>query len=295
MSFTFGFDLPSNPSTTSNTVAQLGASPSSHTTWGHATSTPRVIHLDELTTAPAFCSISVLTCTYDDPKGHFRVVKNVEGVIADLPEGSDLVPGVYEGGLKIWESSKDLVCYLQNQRIIRPLYRVLELGCGHGLPGIHALQQGADSVVFSDLNEEVLREVTRPNIFLNVANRALSSARISLICGDWEALPQILGVDKPVDFNVIISAETFYTPAVTNKLLRCIHRYLAKTPEALALVAGKRYYFGTGGSVANLMSQASALGMRSRVVASSEDGRSNIRDIVEIRCKMEGLVRGEKI
>lgn len=30
----------------------------------------------------------------------------------DLPEESDLVPGVYEGGLKVWEASLDLVEYL---------------------------------------------------------------------------------------------------------------------------------------------------------------------------------------
>ena len=30
----------------------------------------------------------------------------------DLPDESDLVPGVYEGGLKVWEASLDLVEYL---------------------------------------------------------------------------------------------------------------------------------------------------------------------------------------
>lgn len=30
----------------------------------------------------------------------------------DLPEESDLVPGVYEGGLKVWEASLDLVEHL---------------------------------------------------------------------------------------------------------------------------------------------------------------------------------------
>lgn len=30
----------------------------------------------------------------------------------ELPEESDLVPGVYEGGLKVWEASLDLVEHL---------------------------------------------------------------------------------------------------------------------------------------------------------------------------------------
>lgn len=33
----------------------------------------------------------------------------------DLPEESDLVPGVYEGGLKVWEASLDLVEYLTSE------------------------------------------------------------------------------------------------------------------------------------------------------------------------------------
>ncbi|KAL6293515.1 hypothetical protein ACE6H2_001657 [Prunus campanulata] len=55
---------------------------------------------------------------------------------------SDLVPGKYEGGLKLWEGSLDLVKALssevQNGHLSFTGKRVLELGCGHGLPGIFA-------------------------------------------------------------------------------------------------------------------------------------------------------------
>ena len=34
--------------------------------------------------------------------------------------------------------------------------RVLELGCGQGLPGIMAMKAGASHVVFADFNDEVL-------------------------------------------------------------------------------------------------------------------------------------------
>ena len=43
---------------------------------------------------------------------------------------SDLVSGVYEGGLKIWECSLDLVHYIINNSEIFKGKRVLELGCG---------------------------------------------------------------------------------------------------------------------------------------------------------------------
>jgi len=55
---------------------------------------------------------------------------------------SDLVPGKYEGGLKLWEGSLDLVKALNSDikegRLLLESKRVLELGCGHGLPGIFA-------------------------------------------------------------------------------------------------------------------------------------------------------------
>ncbi len=60
---------------------------------------------------------------------------------------SDLVSGVYEGGLKIWECSLDLVHFIANNPALIENKRVLELGCGQGLPGICALLRGKASHV----------------------------------------------------------------------------------------------------------------------------------------------------
>ena len=49
---------------------------------------------------------------------------------------SDLIPGVYEGGLKVWECAFDLVVYLANSDIHFSGKSVIELGCGAGLPAI---------------------------------------------------------------------------------------------------------------------------------------------------------------
>ena len=43
---------------------------------------------------------------------------------------SDLVSGVYEGGLKVWECSFDLVDYIQANATEFIGKNVLELGCG---------------------------------------------------------------------------------------------------------------------------------------------------------------------
>ena len=61
-----------------------------------------------------------------------------------LSASTDLVPGVYEGGLKIWECSEDLVHWLDHTRAGKlDGLKVLELGCGAGLPGIYCFKEGA--------------------------------------------------------------------------------------------------------------------------------------------------------
>lgn len=63
------------------------------------------------------------------------------GAISAVLSTSDVQTGVYEGGFKLWECAVDLVRYMREAPGPAPA-RVLELGCGHGLPGIYALQRG---------------------------------------------------------------------------------------------------------------------------------------------------------
>jgi hypothetical protein len=85
---------------------------------------------------------------------------------AEVWKTTDIEPGLYEGGRKVWECSLDLVRYLAEHEISlhRPLGTLtpdqdmtlvdekntvrsttrtfaLELGCGHGLPGCYLLRQ----------------------------------------------------------------------------------------------------------------------------------------------------------
>jgi hypothetical protein len=75
-------------------------------------------------------------------------------------ERTDIDPGKYEGGMKIWECSLDLVRYLAQQQAQQQIEDtntimnspwnlatggyVLELGCGHGLPACYLLRQALD-------------------------------------------------------------------------------------------------------------------------------------------------------
>lgn len=109
-----------------------------------------------------------------------------------LDKESDIIPGVYEGGYKVWECSVDLAIFILQRKCPLPLEgtgRVVELGCGHGFPGIAALKTGYQKVLFSDLNAEVIDQATWPNVFLNCRD---TMAGVRCYSGDWDALSATL-------------------------------------------------------------------------------------------------------
>ncbi|KAG9311856.1 hypothetical protein JVU11DRAFT_8108 [Chiua virens] len=90
---------------------------------------------------------------------------------------SDLVPLVYEGGLKTWECSLDLAhCLKRDGHAANAIgRRTLELGCGTAVPTLCILQEIFSSPVISDTdthihlqdyNASVLQLVTMPNVIL---------------------------------------------------------------------------------------------------------------------------------
>ncbi|KAK2824263.1 hypothetical protein Q5P01_021438 [Channa striata] len=80
---------------------------------------------------------------------------------------SDLISGVYEGGLKVWECTYDLLELIEQQGATFGGKAVLDLGCGAGLLGILALKRRARQVHFQDYNSTVIEELTVPNVILN--------------------------------------------------------------------------------------------------------------------------------
>jgi 16S rRNA G527 N7-methylase RsmG len=68
------------------------------------------------------------------------------GFVDDLKR-TDLISGVYEGGFKLWECSIDLVQYLVEENVTLDGKHVLEVGCGHGIPGIYCLLSGNNTTV----------------------------------------------------------------------------------------------------------------------------------------------------
>ncbi|XP_076360774.1 histidine protein methyltransferase 1 homolog isoform X2 [Tachypleus tridentatus] len=174
--------------------------------------------------------------------------KSSKKIATVLNSHSDLVSGVYEGGLKVWECALDLVEFLSTENILENGMKILELGCGAGLPGIFAFLKGA-TVHFQDFNYEVLDLLTIPNVLLNsrpIEN--VASTRCRFFAGDWTAVGKYLTevLDLKNDrYDIILTSETIYNIDNQPKLLHLMKSTLKST--GTIYLASKTHYFGLGG------------------------------------------------
>ncbi len=199
---------------------------------------------------------------------------------AKIPENTDLVKGIYEGGIKIWECSIDLLNFLPSiyENINLNNVNILELGCGHGLPGIYLLLKGGN-VTFQDFNKEVLDIITKG--YLNQLKEKFNLDlfnKSSFENGDWGNFKS----DKK--YNIIISCDTLYNTDNYEKIYNILKNYLSKNGKAL--FATKKFYFGVGGSSSEFMYFIREKGeFEVNKIKEINDGISNLRLIVEIKWK----------
>jgi len=147
---------------------------------------------------------------------------------------SDLLPGRYEGGVKLWECALDLCAFLRGPQAPRLAgARVLELGCGQGLPACEAALQGAACVTLQDYNAPVLHLLTARVLAANLAERPGAAPPLRFLSGDWAALAEGALLPRAA-FDLVLSADTIYSEASQPKLLRLMQRSLA--PGGVALV-----------------------------------------------------------
>ncbi|PWA92328.1 hypothetical protein CTI12_AA081030 [Artemisia annua] len=141
--------------------------------------------------------------------------------------GSEMISSKADASLKSMDSSLDLVNILKHEIRDAQLSfrgkRVLELGCGYGVPGIFACLKGASTVHFQDLNAENIRCTTIPNVLANLEqardrqsrqpespltpSRYIISPAVHFYAGEWEELAGVLSVVKN-DIPEVASAMT---------------------------------------------------------------------------------------
>ena len=223
-------------------------------------------------------------------------------------KGTDIIPGRYGGGLKVWECSLDLCRYIWNHKDSwRECRYALEIGCGHGLPSCLLLRisirEKLDCTVFlTDLNDFVLKGVTVPNIILNareLQRHSLQDVSESVVigAGDWLQMSRILeqcqhGIPRlPRDgrFDLVLAAETTYTAETSQETAILLAKHIAI--GGAAIVATKRYYFGCGGGSDSFRDALSSQQVQiegklyrlcATVVHIEDGGFGNIRELLKV-------------
>eukprot|EP00123_Amoebidium_parasiticum_P010483 comp20136_c0_seq1/m.24880 comp20136_c0_seq1/g.24880 ORF comp20136_c0_seq1/g.24880 comp20136_c0_seq1/m.24880 type:complete len:292 (-) comp20136_c0_seq1:17-892(-) len=217
-----------------------------------------------------------------------KALQNVEYELSKLaPEQSrvaqalasktDLIPRVYEGGLKTWECALDLTQFILKHFTAPEVsgLRVLELGCGSALPGICLLTMGAH-VDFLDYNLEVIEHLTIPNVLLNVPETFTPTpTHCRFFAGDWATFNQTVNPEgqEELKYDIIVTSETIYNLDTQPGLYAAIKGALRHTPSAVAYVAAKTHYFGVGGSTVSFRALVQGDGhMHVGVCAKSAEG-----------------------
>lgn len=198
----------------------------------------------------------------------------------NVPENTDLISGIYEGGIKIWECDEDLLEFLPS--IYNDSWKnknILDMGCGHGLPGIYLLLKGINEICFQDFNKEVLDNITKNYINQLKENLGLNfENKIKFVDGDWG----MFQYDKK--FDIIISGDTLYNNQNYEKIYNLIKNNLNKDGEAY--FASKRFYFGVGGGSSEFKQFIIDRNeFKISQVKQIKDGINNIRVILKITWK----------
>lgn len=183
---------------------------------------------------------------------HSDSVKIQDSKLNEFLDTSDLESGHYEGGLKIWECTWDLLDYLTHNKQMMQNKHVLDLGCGAGLLGIYTFLNGSKSICLQDYNSDVIQNLTVPTVCRNICKSFDSSHKhieemdqFTFISGDWMSILIRLKENKHGKFDLILSSETIYNTDYYFKICSFLQEHMKV--NGVALFAAKTHYFGVGG------------------------------------------------
>ncbi|KAG6814488.1 hypothetical protein H0H92_000013 [Tricholoma furcatifolium] len=146
---------------------------------------------------------------------------------------SDLLPGVYEGGLKTWECSVDLAGYVVGLgHAFSPRgKRIIEIGCGTAVPSMCILRKLFSSpltdedvdeteIHLQDYNASVIELVSIPNILLTwYTSPAAASFR------ETQPPPEVDDETETITPSLHGPGDLFINPALKEAFLDCLKAY----------------------------------------------------------------------
>ncbi|KZV87726.1 hypothetical protein EXIGLDRAFT_620271 [Exidia glandulosa HHB12029] len=236
-----------------------------------------------------------------------------------LDAPSDLVRGVYEGGLKTWECASDLVQYISEGSLrLLPSARLWlivagrQLGCGTAIPSAYALGElfsrphenaSPRAVHVQDYNHLVLELVALPNLLLAwyfspAAARVRDSLHTSSEAGELDLDGDIVNAFRSdlaacrVDLRLYYGSwRSWQLPRTYDLVLTSETVYEPASLSPLVsllhasggrrLVAAKRVYFGVGGGVREFVQEVERAGGTAETVWETSSGVA--RAILDVR------------
>jgi hypothetical protein len=184
---------------------------------------------------------------------------SVPGLYSDL----DLEKGKYEGGFKVWESTRDLVNFIhEDKSIIEELlhrqsrkFKVLEIGAGASLPTLALLNRLIEDEVFTsdyrihcqDYNWQVLASLTLLNFATNLPQNyfqaLIESKWLRFFYGDWKDFR----TQSNYKYDLIMMSEVLYNSENYDSLFNLLDRHLKH--NGYIVIATKNTYFGLSGGL----------------------------------------------
>lgn len=177
-----------------------------------------------------------------------------------LKSNSDLQSGKYEGGFKVWESTYDLIKFINEDNVVigdllhrDGKIRLLELGAGSGLASLAFLTRLLHEPDFKfnykihlqDYNWQVLTTLTILNMGLNLPHEYLKEMldlkAIRVFSGDWN------NFSYKHKYHIIIMSEVIYNSKFYCSLHALLEKQL-KNPGVI-IIATKDTYFGLSGGL----------------------------------------------
>jgi predicted nicotinamide N-methyase len=147
----------------------------------------------------------------------------IEYYVETAPDDTLLIPYY----TRVWESALALAEAMAAHPDLWPGRRVIELGCGLGLPSLVAARLGAD-VVATDFHPH-----NGPFFLANVRENGLTRVRYERM--DWRR-PYLTGL-----FDVVLGSDLIYESEMVKPLVECVRLYCAPGGRLLFADPGRKH------------------------------------------------------
>ena len=164
------------------------------------------------------------------------VIENFDDLFDDLLKKGDNHPDVLDERIPywadLWASAIGLSRYLVDNHAIIHNKKILEIGCGLGLPSIVAGKLGASEVTLTDYLQDALN-FARLNWDKNISKTADIKVAFQLL--DWRAAPPQYEAD------ILLAADVAYEKRAFDPLLAAFKNMVKPTTGRIIIAEPNRY------------------------------------------------------